>query len=104
MYCKWQGQLEHLPLETRYLLVLLGNLVGRNVPIDIRCSIQLPLALLVDLWGLERGQEVDRSEKSFHGDLSVVRRMSDSYCELSLPFLDNKALLEEYAAFYGGIR
>ena len=59
-------------------------------------------AVLVALIGLA-GRQVHHEETT-NGDLNVERRMADSYCELLLPFRDSKVLLEEYAAFYGGIR
>lgn len=75
--------------------------VGRHHPIEIRCTISLPLFLLADLWGLEKQT---KPNNKLSGDLTVERKMVDSYCELKLPFLDSPSLLEEYVAFYGGIR
>lgn len=42
------------------------------------------------------------SSSDFKG--KKAKSMSDSYCEVHLPFKDNPSLLEDYASYFGGIR
>ena len=76
--------------------------------IRIKTSTCLDTSLLASLWGLEVASGGDCGDVSVTEKAETLqeakRKMKDSYCELELPFLADKCLLEDYSAFYGGIR